>query len=840
MAFNKSKALEEAARLVSQRKLPQAIKQYQAIIEQDPQDLPLRNIVGDLWVREGNAREAVREFHTLAESYTREGFILKAIAIYKKIVKLDADSPAALVRLAELYAGQKFSHEANEQYAQALAICERRGLHDHAGQILRKLVARDPENTVYQTRLGEFLQRTGQPQEACQAFLQAAESAYQRKNISGAVVLLKKAAELEPENPHMVLFRATLAAQARDFAEVERIFQSSPGMKSDAEGCRVLLGAYLDSGRLDDAAALALDAFRAAPQNLDAVKQFAAHGLEAGTESSASSVLRLLNEINDLAFERNQAGELFDLLQPVLARHPSDAAALDLAERLCERAGRNRTPTALLEVMGKGFAETGQWTKAEHAFQSLVGRNPVNSAWQASLKEAIEKQGRSASAQSTGPEATATEGSRQGGTAAHIEAIEVDFSTEWETFTTGRPAETPTAAGASPEPALEAVQESSPQPPLESLPQPEVPPPSGEELAASDSGVAAPYAFDRRFLEGEDLPEAAAPTAAGPDLNEEISQVEFYLSSGFLGEANTALSDLARSHPGHAEILELQARLEAARAASFEPADAVLDEPPAVASSEISEQNNIYEIYELEGSSELRPPSSLNEEEQSPAMPDPQPLAEEEPVMLPAELGPGFQFQGGSLLGDLAEDLARALEETDGQSPAAEGGPARAVEKGEDGRSLFDSSLEELLTELEAGQPAAPAADTPQTHYNLGVAFREMGLLDEAIGEFQKVVKGRIPEDHPPRFLEASSMLGNCFMEKQMPEIAARWYDRALQTPGLQEEIALALTYDLATACERSGNLKAAREKFAEIYSLNIDYRDVAEKIQSLSRSKLA
>ncbi|MGH9353903.1 MAG: tetratricopeptide repeat protein, partial [Terriglobia bacterium] len=205
MAFNKSKALEEAARLVSHRKLPQAIKQYLAIIEQDPQDLPLRNVVGDLWVREGNAREAMREFHILAEAYTREGFILKAIAIYKKIVKLDTESPDPLIRLAELYAGQKFSHEANEQYVQALAVCERRSLHDRAGQILRKLVAHDPENTVYQTRLGEFLQKSGQSKEACQAFLQAAEAAYQRQNISGASAALRKAAELEPQNPQVVL-----------------------------------------------------------------------------------------------------------------------------------------------------------------------------------------------------------------------------------------------------------------------------------------------------------------------------------------------------------------------------------------------------------------------------------------------------------------------------------------------------------------------------------------------------------------------------------------------------------------------------------------------------------
>src|SRR5579859_61398 len=102
MAFNKSKALEEAARLVSQRKIPQAINQYLAIAQQDPNDLPLHNMIGDLWVREGNIGEALREFHTLADAYTREGFTLKAIAIYKKIVKLDAQSPAPFLKLAEL------------------------------------------------------------------------------------------------------------------------------------------------------------------------------------------------------------------------------------------------------------------------------------------------------------------------------------------------------------------------------------------------------------------------------------------------------------------------------------------------------------------------------------------------------------------------------------------------------------------------------------------------------------------------------------------------------------------------------------------------------------------
>ncbi|MGH9345565.1 MAG: hypothetical protein ACRD19_17595 [Terriglobia bacterium] len=863
MAFNKSKALEEAARLVSQRKLPQAIKQYQTIIDQDPQDLPLRNIVGDLWVREGNAREAVREFHALAEAYTSEGFTLKAIAIYKKIVKLDTESPDPLIRLAELYAGQKFSHEANEQYAQALAVCERHSLHDRAGQILRKLVAHDPENTVYQTRLGEFLQRSGQPQEACQVFLQAAEIAYQRQNISGTSGALKKAAELEPQNPQVVLFRARLAAEVKDYAEVERIFHAAPGIKSDAGGRGILLGVYLDSGRFDDAAALAAEAFREGAQGLAAVKQFVAHCLEAKPGLPTPTVLHLFSEIAGLAFERNQTGEVFELLQKLLARHPPDAALLDSAAALCERAGQERAPASLLETMGKGFGKTGQWAKAERAFRVLAGRNPANAEWQASLMEAIEKQGRAASGEPSAPLAPSgphgleaplppsqpplQSGSAEAVETHHgeniksVEAVEVDFSAEWETFAASRPAAAPP----------DATVESSPE--LASEPAPEIALEMAPEIPQQAAGEpAAIQAENSAALLGSpphDEPLNLDPILVEPDLSEEKAQVEFYLNSGFLGEADTRLRDLAARHPGRAEILELQDRLQAASVPMDEPPGLALDElapagPPA-APDEIYELSDTNDTNEHDGTSESNEPNEqvtplfFNAPDQlsAPALAESQALAEE--AAAPRDdRGPEPPFQPGSLLGDLAQELALALEET--QVPATEGGAARPGERGEGGRSLFDSSLEELLTELESGQPAAPAEDTPQTHYNLGVAFREMGLLDEAIGEFQKVVKGRIAADHPPRFLEASSMLGNCFMEKQMPEIAARWYSRALQVPGLEEEIVLALTYDLAAAHEKSGNLKAAQEKFSEVYSMNIDYRDVSEKIQLLSRSKPA
>ena len=123
-----------------------------------------------------------------------------------------------------------------------------------------------------------------------------------------------------------------------------------------------------------------------------------------------------------------------------------------------------------------------------------------------------------------------------------------------------------------------------------------------------------------------------------------------------------------------------------------------------------------------------------------------------------------------------------------------------------------------------------------ETHYNLGIAYREMGLLDEAIAEFQKVAKA-VQKGKPfPYMMNCSTMLGLTFMDKGEPKVASLWYQRALETPGLEEDSILALRYDLGAALEAAGEAKAALDTFRNVYAMNIDYRDVADRIATISK----
>jgi tetratricopeptide (TPR) repeat protein len=140
----------------------------------------------------------------------------------------------------------------------------------------------------------------------------------------------------------------------------------------------------------------------------------------------------------------------------------------------------------------------------------------------------------------------------------------------------------------------------------------------------------------------------------------------------------------------------------------------------------------------------------------------------------------------------------------------------------------------EIKHELEEDPTAGPADDDPETHYNLGVAFREMGLLDEAIAELQKVCTA-IDQGHPfNQAVQTYTWLAQCFLDKGVPQAAIRWYEKALGIPGLDTEARVAINYELGSACESAQDKPGALRHFTYVYGANIDYRDVAERIQAL------
>jgi tetratricopeptide (TPR) repeat protein len=148
------------------------------------------------------------------------------------------------------------------------------------------------------------------------------------------------------------------------------------------------------------------------------------------------------------------------------------------------------------------------------------------------------------------------------------------------------------------------------------------------------------------------------------------------------------------------------------------------------------------------------------------------------------------------------------------------------------------NELAEVFQEFrsELGEMGADEEEDLETHYNLGIAYREMGLLDEAIGEFQKVAKAVQTGKSFPYAMNCATLLALSFMDKGEPKIAAMWYERALDVEGLDQESVLALRYDLGVALDMAGDADAALDSFRQVYAMNIDYRDVSDRIAALQK----
>jgi len=119
-----------------------------------------------------------------------------------------------------------------------------------------------------------------------------------------------------------------------------------------------------------------------------------------------------------------------------------------------------------------------------------------------------------------------------------------------------------------------------------------------------------------------------------------------------------------------------------------------------------------------------------------------------------------------------------------------------------------------------------------QSHYDLGVAFKEMGLLDEAIAELQKAL--RAPEGK----LRTSEMLGICFFEKGAFGVAESILRRGLDIAASGDQERLGVLYWLGRALEQQGKKADARDLYGRVFAVDIRFLDAEQRVKALAKAK--
>ena len=835
MAYNKTKCVESAQKSLNQGKMAQAIAEYQQILRHEPKDQVTLMTVGDLYVRLGETFQALEYFDRLAQVYLAEGFISKAIAIYKKIAKLAPEESKPLERLAELYVQQGVMSEARPLYLQLAETHLRANRQQQAVALLSKLLDVEPDNLRVQTRLAELYHAAGQHKEAAAAFLGGAQRLLSNGDHAGALRLAERALKVVPSQTAALGLKARALVAAGNRAEAVALLESLPDLDSNPEASALLIEQYLKSDQAEPATALAQKVFERDPKSYGLAFQVAAALMEAGDVERG---FHLLGQVREPMIAAGDHDRLAQALAGAAQRLPGRLGPLEWLVDLCGRTSDSfRLPDALAQL-AEAAAATGQLKQAMQAYEQLLDRNPEDEDTRQRLNQVRLRMG--------------------------LEPLEE-------------------VAGAR---AARADKVTS-QPLVEAKPVPAVPEPTLDEetqhyvtQALTDVDLFSSYGLTRKAMELLETVLKRAPRhsatleklldlylGAGDERHtaELAAQLEqVHLERGDAANAER-FSELRRRFQRAAGLAaeELAAATEAAPPAelvvpavdaelvpvdeSQTPAEVAAGEPVihemdlsaewAMLAHQVEESAHAVPTVasaEVSGGSELHIPA---------AGPAAESAVEYEFELEPAAQPAASAMSSEEFLTGLAkefDEMTPSMRVPEASAPPAAPAfpssaqppvPAAAPEDADPLREVFNEFRAEL------GDMGMEEEDL-ETHYNLGIAYREMGLLEEAIGELQKVATASNKGGAFRYAMQCCTLLGLAFMEKGQPAIAAVWYERALQIPGLDQESILALRYDLGVAQEMAGDKDGALKSFSQVYAMNIDYRDIAERIASLQKRR--
>jgi len=720
---DKGLIIKEAQKYLSRGQIDRAIEEWEKLVKDYP-DGNVYNTMGDLYLKKGDRKAAIDYYHRSASFFRREGFSLKALALYKKIINLNISDAAALVALGELSEEKGLATDATKYYLAATDALLKENKKNEIVDIYKRIIALSPTNITLREKVAGLFLKEGLDHDAMTEYLNIARLFEEKGDLGQAESFLKKALEINPDNRDTLRSLADLMERSGNIKEairyVERLIGAYPHdieslikcvilLKEDGnceaalrylekaidiepsnpelyrlqgdiylllgnrqkawESFRRVLDSMIEEKRIDEALGM-IEQFRdIAPLEVGRL-QISLYRAKGDRDREFQSLLF----VADLLYDQGLNEEAIGLYRDALRLRPDD---INLKRLLAEREVKpSETEEKTLEELlidADIFIKYNLFDEAKAILEDLKVKDPMNIEVHNRLKSLYLETG--------DREQAVTECiilSEIFGRLGDLEKRESLLR--------------------------EALSINPDDPRLV------------ERIAA---------------VEEEKRPESL------DDYSEEIAEAEFYIRQGLQDEALRIYERLLNIFPGNEELLSRVAALQGTAPQPSEVEAGKLAEP------QVQETVDIEELIEPQLDTEVM---------------------------------------------DIFEEFKKGLE--------------KAVEP-----------------------------EDIETHYNLGIAYKEMGLIDDAIREFQT------SRNDPRFYVQSMTMLGICYMEKGLYPIAIKAFKEALDNIDTRDESYWGALYDLAAAHEKNGELARAFELYTDIYGWNSKFRDVGERLSQLKAS---
>jgi len=884
MAIDRNKITKQAENYLASGKIERAIDEFLKLVDDRPDDFNMVNRIGDAYLQANRVPDAIEMFKKAGIGFERGGFQAKASAVLKKAHRAAPGDVDVAGRLADLYRQTNMIKDAIAIHIEVADLFTKKGLIKRALEEFAKVVELDPKNLKNKVKLADLYNKEGMKERAAGIYLEVAESLAVEQMHAEASQILERAKSMVT-TPQVFLTQSRLAVIQKDLgaasqylreglaanprcveilealAEVE-LQAKNPEMALEAlaqvpqlpekslilcerglrdlakahraeEGLRLYkpIGREMARRGHGDAAARTLQAGLQGqlsaeawllmaeiahqsgnrPEQLQALKQ--AHG-EATAQNDATLATQIADQLAALGVGADQIAELAPARQVTFAEAPE--FELPSAFEATETDPVRRMQVEQLQRDAEHYLRNRIMDRAQECFQKILDLDPTNRDAINRMGDIIKSSGKMTAVQMhlvKQAERLAPLGHRDLAVEL-LDKAEALFpgSTRLYRRTLGLLDYRSTQGGGDsplPAPAVDVYPEYS----LPVLPMDEVTLPQAPLVVPVQ---AEPEALEPEELEAEELDQEELPLGFMTPT-QELPPLEAFEA---LAPLEMEAQDVASEIPvPEVEPLELEplAFLQGKVVPSLEPVSADVGEELASSLSDIDFQLD----YGSPEEAKLEIEACLALYPRHPELLDRLEVAEAALRKLGRELKSAAKPLQESDFASAFFDLTDVLG--DGLIDSGEG------EEMHDATHVVEKiqSVDELFNAFREGVEQQVKGDDYDTHYNLGIAYKEMMLIEPAMEEFKKAMRD------PERTLECCSMLSICEQAQGNLEAAAQWLRQGIDSPGFPPEDSIGLRYDLAEILVLQDHREEALGHFHQVYDLDPDYREVAARLGS-------
>lgn len=782
MGFNKAKVLEDINKLVQKGDYNKAIIEFEKVLRIDPKDYKLRQKLGDLYIRVGKKKEAIEQLQLVAEGYIKEGFNLKAIAIYRQMIRLEPTRYDLYDKVADLYKKQALIADAISHLRMLADAYERQKKLNEAMQTWEKIISIDPDNIIYRGKLIEFYLKQGLHSRATEKLKQTIDYLKSKGRYDDVEILINKFPGLIEEdrglNVHIVRSLYNSGKYKEALARLESLISNNP---NDVENYCLKGLCHSALGQLMEAKEAFKIALKINPDSIDSKKGMLKVLIK---EKNIVDFLMTLEDLYKDLMSKKQYDEIKSILDNYYVYFPNEKKIIKMYVDYFRTIGDINNLIEKLKKLGSLHLESNEINEAGLCFKEILAIDPY-------------------------------------------EPTAVSFFKTYEPQQTEQKSSIIT-----------------------------------EELGFGEEVVS--------------------------ELDTELQEVETHLKYGLINKAKEKLDDLSSRYQDSLEVKELWLKYftltKDKEGILMVLKDLIngyktLEDNDKVAyyQNQLSELIKTIPSKEFETREEIVEEIELIEEPEELLEIEEKPVEEIEEVVEESAkeaqnieemfLEADFYLKNG-LIDDaikvfnnilaLDPENERAKKELDKllkkeeiaiveKEPVSEQKQEeyfdiskeiiKEMEQEERLQGIFKSeaekiTFEELLKEFKSKISQEIEEGDVETHYNLGIAYKEMGLLDEAIQEF--VLTSRFLN----KAYDSCTMIASCLAEKKEWDKAIEFYKKALHMPDVSKERIAGTYLEMGYIYENISDFDRALFCFKKAYDIDTNLKIAKEKIDEIITKK--